>query len=148
MWIEFIYGRGTSVDYAEIASEYFYLSYKNFLLACLKVIAGERAVVLIAQPTLLLATDTGKASSSSASSASSGSLVSCITFGLRQIRPSTWCRIPSGLLFFSSVRYPLLMDCSLYSLCCWPCVFVRIGSSMGVSIHRWKLFGKDECSIK
>ena len=69
MWIEFIYGRGTSVDYAEIASENFYLSYKNFLLACLKVIAGERAVVLVAQPTLLLATDTGKASSSSASSA-------------------------------------------------------------------------------
>ena len=88
MWIEFIYGRGTSVDYAEIASEYFYLSYKNFLLACLKVIAGERAVVLTAQPALLLAIDTGKASSS-ASSASSGSLVSCVTFGLRQIRPST-----------------------------------------------------------
>lgn len=41
MWIEFIYGRGTSMDYAEIALEYFYLSYKKFLLACLKVRVGD-----------------------------------------------------------------------------------------------------------
>lgn len=48
MWIEFIYGRGTSMDYPEIALEYFYLSYKKFLLACLTVIVGEFAIVLIA----------------------------------------------------------------------------------------------------
>lgn len=34
--------------YAEVALEYFYLSYKRFLLACLKVIVGEFAIVLIA----------------------------------------------------------------------------------------------------
>jgi len=49
MWMEFVYGEGTSVDYAKIALEYFYLNYKKFLLevllACVKVIVSECPVM-------------------------------------------------------------------------------------------------------